>query len=56
MEFLNPASAAMSADHTELWVSEDGLPNTEGPPGNARIRRFLLKAANTQEAELDLKK
>lgn len=54
MEFLNPAAAVMDARHDELWVSEDGLPNKEGPAGNARVRRFLLKARHSEEADFNL--
>lgn len=54
LEFLNPSATAMSLDHTELWVAEDTLKNKEGPPGNGRVRRFLLRAATTCQAPLDL--
>ena len=54
MNFLNPSSAALSPDHLDLWITEDSLNNVEGPPGNARVRRFKLNATRTEEIELDL--
>jgi len=54
MEFLNPSSAVMSRDHTEVWVTEDGLHNREGPPGNARVRRYVVQAAQMEDIAFDL--
>lgn len=42
----------MSPDHAELWVVEDGAINKEGPPGNARIRRFAITAERVEDAPL----
>src|SRR6185436_11985001 len=53
-EFLNPASAVMSRDQTDLWVTEDGLQNREGPPGNARVRRYIIKSAQTEDLDFTL--
>lgn len=49
LEFLNPSAAVPSPDHTELYVVEDGMPNSEGPAGNARIRRFKITATAAKE-------
>ncbi|MBI4028034.1 MAG: hypothetical protein HY360_23825 [Verrucomicrobia bacterium] len=51
--FLNPSSVAQTQDHLELWVAEDGLPNKEGPPGNARVRKFRIAAAQTEEVPFE---
>jgi hypothetical protein len=56
MEFLNPAAVAMDAAHEEVWVAEDGLANTEGPKGNARVRRFALTARHDEAVEFELPK
>ncbi len=45
IEFLNPRATLMTPDHKQLYVAEDGLPNTDGPPGNARVSLFKIKAA-----------
>ncbi len=55
VEFLNPSAVAQSPDHLELWVTEDGLPNVDGPPGNKRVRKFSITAENTEEVPLELK-
>ncbi len=44
LEFINPRSVIMTPDHKYLYVAEDGIPNTEGPPGNAKVTRFTIKA------------
>lgn len=49
VQFMNPSAAILSPDHTELWVSEDGQKNEEGPPGSARVRRFKITSARTEE-------
>lgn len=54
LEFLNPSSIGQTPDGLELWVAEDGLTNDEGPPGNARIRRFRITASQTEEAPLEI--
>jgi hypothetical protein len=56
LEFMNPSAIAMDAGHTELWVTEDGEPNPEGPRGNARVRRFGLKARYTESVTIELPK
>ena len=56
VEFLNASAAVMDATHNELWVVEDGIANSEGPNGNARVRRFLLKASHTEEVKFVLTK
>lgn len=55
LEFLNPCSTAQTPDHLGLWVMEDGLPNADGPPGNARVRRFKIGCARSEEATVELK-
>jgi hypothetical protein len=55
VEFLNPSAVSVNAQQTEVWVTEDGGTNTEGPKGNARVRRFLLKAKSVEEAAIELK-
>jgi hypothetical protein len=55
LEFMNPSSAYLTADHLELRVVEDGLTNTEGPKGNARVRLFQIASAYTEEAVVDVK-
>ncbi len=49
LQFMNPSAAIMSADHTELWVSEDGQKNEEGPPGNARVSRLKITCSKSEE-------
>jgi hypothetical protein len=56
MEFLNPSSVVMDPTHSEVFVVEDGAPNTEGPKGNARVRRFELKAKHSEEVNFELPK
>ncbi len=56
LEFINPCSTAQTPDHLGLWVVEDGLPNEDGPPGNARIRKFKITSTRTEEAPLEIKK
>lgn len=55
MEFMNPSAVAMDASHDEVWVVEDGLPNPEGPPGNARVRRFSLAARHEESVAFELR-
>ncbi|MBI4024471.1 MAG: hypothetical protein HY360_05785 [Verrucomicrobia bacterium] len=55
LEFINPCATAQSPDHTELWVAEDGVKNADGPPGNARVRKFRITAAASEEIPLELK-
>ena len=57
LEFLNPSAVAMTPDHQELWVVEDGLPGSieDSPPGNARVRHFKISAAHSEEAPLELR-
>ena len=55
LEFLNPSAVVMTPDHQELWVVEDGLANADGPPGNARVRHFKIRAAHSEEAPLELR-
>ncbi len=55
VQFMNPSTAILTPDHLALWVVEDGLPNDEGPPGNARVRRFHTEATQSAEAVVDLK-
>ncbi|MBI4026438.1 MAG: hypothetical protein HY360_15745 [Verrucomicrobia bacterium] len=55
LEFINPCAAAQTPDHLELWVVEDGLANADGPPGNARVRRFQISAAESEEVLFTLK-
>jgi hypothetical protein len=50
---MNPSSAVQTPDHLELWVVEDGLPNGDGPPGNARVRKFRITSAKSEEAPLE---
>ncbi|MBI4024275.1 MAG: hypothetical protein HY360_04790 [Verrucomicrobia bacterium] len=52
-QFMNPSAAILTPDHLALWVVEDGLPNDEGPPGNARVRRFRIEAAQSAETIVD---
>ncbi len=54
-EFLNPSAISLTADHSALIVVEDGLTNLDGPPGNARVTRFKLKAAIEDAVPLELK-
>ncbi len=54
LEFLNPSAVAMSPDHVNVWVTEDGAINDEGPPGNARVRKFKITAARTEEIPLEV--
>ena len=56
MEFINPSAAIMDATHSELWVVEDGQANDEGPKGNARVRRFALKARYSETVDFSLPK
>jgi DNA-binding beta-propeller fold protein YncE len=56
IEFLNPRATAMTPDHKHLYVAEDGLPNTDGPPGNARISRFKIKANLEDSAPIQIGK
>lgn len=53
-EFLNPTSVAITPDQSEMWVAEDSAPNPEGPPGNNRVRKFVLKPAVTTETEIEV--
>lgn len=54
LEFLNPSAVAMTPDHKELWVTEDGGINDEGPPGNARVRKFKVGSVLTEELPLEI--
>lgn len=53
-EFLNPTAVALTPDQAEMWVVEDSSPNPEGPPGNNRVRKFVLKPAVTTETEIEV--
>lgn len=53
LQFMNPAAVVPTPDHLGLWVVEDGLANVEGAPGNARVRRFKLDAAKSEEIPFD---
>ena len=55
VEFLNPTAVAQTSDHLELWVTEDGMPNVDGPSGNKRVRKFKITAEHTEEVPLELK-
>ncbi len=55
LEFINPCATVQSPDHMELWVAEDGRPNADGPSGNARVRKFRITAASSEEVPLELK-
>jgi hypothetical protein len=54
LQFHNPCATAMTPDHLQLWVAEDGLPNDDGPPGNARVRKFRITSCASEEIPLDL--
>ena len=53
LQFMNPSAAVQPPDHLALWVVEDGLPNGEGPPGNARVRKFRITSSKSEEAPLE---
>ena len=52
LEFINPCATAQTSDHLELWVAEDGVANPDGPPGNARVRKFHIASTRSEEAPL----
>ena len=54
LQFMNPSSVVQSPDHLELWVVEDGMINEEGPPGNARIRKFKITSAHSEEVAVEI--
>jgi hypothetical protein len=54
MQFLNPCAVIMDPTHNEVFILEDGTPNKEGPRGNARVRRFELKAKHSEEVTFEL--
>jgi hypothetical protein len=54
VEFLNPSAIAMTPDHNAIWVVEDGLVNGDGPPGNARIRKFRITGSETEETPIEM--
>jgi hypothetical protein len=56
IEFLNPRSVVITPDHKYLYVAEDGWTNTEGPPGNARVSRFILKSTLEESVPLQINK
>ena len=53
LQFMNPSAAVQTPDHLELWVVEDGLSNGEGPPGNARGRKFRIPSSKSEEVPLE---
>lgn len=53
VQFMNPSAAVQTPDHLALWVVEDGMPNAEGPPGNARVRKFTISSTKSEEAPLE---
>ncbi len=55
IEFMNPSATAQSSDHLTLWVAEDGMSNADGPPGNARVRRFKITSTESEEVAFTLK-
>ncbi len=56
LEFLNPRSIVMTPDHKYFYLAEDGAPNSDGPPGNARVSRFTIKAILEDAIPLPLTK
>jgi hypothetical protein len=54
-EFLNPSGIAITPDHSALIVAEDGMVNTDGPAGNARVTRWRLKHLVEDSAPVELK-
>jgi hypothetical protein len=56
LQFLNPSAVAMDPAHDEVWVTEDGVENPDGPKGNARVRKFVLKARHSETVEFELPK
>ncbi len=55
LEFLNPCAVAQTPDLMVLWIAKDRMPKPDGPPGNTRVRKFRINAAQTEEVPLDLK-
>lgn len=55
LAFLNPSAVVMDQTHRTVWVAEDGQANPDGPPGNARVRRFRLHAVHTEELPIELR-
>lgn len=55
VEFLNPSAVSVNAQQTEMWITEDGGVNKDGPKGNARVQRFLITARDAEEVLIEIK-
>jgi hypothetical protein len=58
MELLNPSGTAISADHSSIYVAEDGMTTivdgAEAPAGNARVTQFKLQHAVEDSVTVEL--